>query len=59
MIKLDETYKPNNLLITREEAKVIWAFLLSCGYISHEFHADMHLWIDGKLLPFLGEDAKR
>jgi len=31
--------------ITVEESIALWKFLLECGYISHEFHEDVHkIW---------------
>ena len=34
-----------SFVLTTEEAIALWKFLLECGYISHEFHEDIHkLW---------------
>lgn len=34
--------KPTEFRLTTEEAIALWKFLLECGYISYEFHEDVH-----------------
>jgi hypothetical protein len=32
-------------ILTESEAIALWKFFLECGYISHEFHEDVHkIW---------------
>jgi len=32
-------------ILTESEAIALWKFMLECGYISHEFHEDVHkIW---------------
>lgn len=52
---IEKDNQPNYLVLNEAEAKGLYEYFMKAGYISREYHEDIHILIK-RLSDFLGEE---